>query len=182
MKDFTNRWNYTKFCTYLSEIDRNFLTNPCYTERLILFLLGLDLTINDWGKLNFKRLFHNFMNGINIMSNLYGDRAKVYLVNGFNVSVANFMKNLVFYGGPRVKRGLVIIDSIESLEEHISEFHNCFSGIGVRLERDEVKIECLHVLEHLDIVRRQKIYLALELDCAKLRKKLTSLKDIRNLF
>gem|GEM_PF-1150752 len=75
VKDFTNRWNYTKFCTYLSEIDRNFLTNPCYTERLILVLLGLDLTVNDCGKVNFKNLFDNFMNGINIMSNLYSDQA-----------------------------------------------------------------------------------------------------------
>ena len=156
MKDFTNRWNYTKFCTYLSEIDRNFLTNPCYTERLILVLLGLDLTINDWGKLNFKNLFDNFMNGINIMSNLYGDRAKVYLLNGFNVSVANFMKNLIFYGGPRIKPGLVVINSIESLDDHILQFNNYFSSIGVKLERDEVKSECLHVLDRLDVVTRQK--------------------------
>src|SRR5438093_1035909 len=83
-----------------------FLINPCYTERLILVLPGLDLTINDWAKLNYKNLFDNFVNGINIMSNLYGDRAKIYLVNGFNVSVANFMKNLVLYGGPRIKREL----------------------------------------------------------------------------
>lgn len=156
MKDFTNRWNYTKFCKYISEIDRNFLTNPCYTERLILVLLGLDLTINDCGKLNFKNLFDNFMNGINIMSNLYGDRAKVYLVNGFNVSVANFMKNLIFYGGPRIKPGLVVINSIESLDDHILQFNNYFSSIGVRLERNEVKSECLHVLERLDAVSRQK--------------------------
>ena len=156
LKDFTNRWNYTRFCAYLSEIDRNFLTNPCYTERLILVLLGLDLTINDCGNLNFKNLFDNFMNGINIMSNLYGDRTKVYLVNGFNASVANFMKNLIFYGGPRIKPRLVIINSIEKLEEHISEFNNYFSGIGVKLERDEVKTECRHTLEKLDSVSKEK--------------------------
>jgi len=156
LKDYADKWNYEKFCTYLSEIDHDFLTNPCHTERLILLLLGLDLTINDSGKVNFKNLLDFFMNGINIMSNLYGDLAKIYLVNSLNVSVANFMKNLIFQGGPRVKPGLVVINSIESLEEHISEFNNYFSGIGVKLERDEVKSECRHKLERLDSINREK--------------------------
>jgi hypothetical protein len=123
----------------VSEIDHDFLTNPCFTESLIWLLLGLGLTINDGGKLNFKKLSDFFMTGVNIMSNLYGDRAKIYLINAFSVTAPNFMKNLVFYGGPRVNRGVVTINSIESLEEHISEFNNYFSGIGVNLETDEVK-------------------------------------------
>jgi hypothetical protein len=98
-------------------------------------VLGLDLTINDGGKLNFKKLLDFFMTGINIMSNLYGDVAKIYLINAFSVTARNFMKNLVFYRGPRVNRGLVKIDGIGSLEEHILEFNNYFSNIGVKLER-----------------------------------------------
>lgn len=156
LKEYTDKWNYEKFCAYLSEIDQNFLTNPCHTERLILLLLGLDLTINDSGKVNFENLLDFFMKGINIMSNLYGDRAKIYLVNSFSVTAANFMKNLIFQGGPRIKPGIVVINNIESLEDHISRFNNCFSGIGVKLERDEVKSECLHVLERLDSVNREK--------------------------
>ena len=91
------------------------------------------------------------------MSNLYGDRAKIYLINGFSVTAPGFMKNLVFYGGPpTVNRGLVTINSIELLEEYISEFNNYFLGIGVKLDRDEVKIECEKELEKLDSVSKEK--------------------------
>jgi hypothetical protein len=44
LKDYTDKWEYDKFCMYLSDIDQNFVTNPCHTERLVLLLLGLDLT------------------------------------------------------------------------------------------------------------------------------------------
>ena len=55
-----------------------------------------------------------------------------------------------------LRLGLVTINSIESLEEHISEFNNYFSGIGVKLERDEVKTECVHELEKLDSISKEK--------------------------
>jgi hypothetical protein len=58
--------------------------------------------------------------------------------------------------GPRINRGLVTINSIESLEEHISEFNNYFLGIGVKLERDEAKTECAYELEKLDSVSKEK--------------------------
>jgi Protein of unknown function (DUF559) len=47
LKDYTDKWDkweYDKFCMYLSDIDQNFVTNPCHNERLVLLLLGLDLT------------------------------------------------------------------------------------------------------------------------------------------
>jgi very-short-patch-repair endonuclease len=107
LKDSSVKWNYENFRTYMYEIDHDFLTNPCFTQSLIFLLLGLGLTINDSGKLNFKKLSDFFMTGINIMSNLYGDLAKIYLINAFSVTSPGFMKNLVFYGGPRVNRGVV---------------------------------------------------------------------------
>jgi very-short-patch-repair endonuclease len=155
-KDCAVKWNYENFRTCLVEMDDEFLTNPCFTESLIFLMLGLDLTINDGGKLNFKKLLDFFMNGINIMSNLYGDLAKIYLINAFSVTAPGFMKNLVFYGGSRVNRKVVTINSIESLEEHISEFNDYFSGIGVKLERDEVKTECVYELEKLDSLSKEK--------------------------
>jgi very-short-patch-repair endonuclease len=156
LKDCSAKWNYENFRRCLVEIDDEFLTNPCFTESLIFLMLGLDLTINDGGKLNFKKLSDFFMNGINIMSNLYGDLAEIYLINAFSVTAPGFMKNLVFYGGPRVNRKVVTINSIESLEEHISEFNDYFSGIGVKLERHEVKTECVYELEKLDSVSKER--------------------------
>ena len=156
LKDYTDKWEYDKFCMYLSDIDRNFVTNPCHTERLVLLLLGLDLTTTYSGKVNFKNFLDIFMKGINIMSNLYGHRARIYLINSFSITAANFMKNLVFHGGPRIKPGIVVINNIESLVEHMSEFNNCFSNIGVRLEKDDVKSECRHKLERLYSIDREK--------------------------
>jgi hypothetical protein len=156
LKDCAAKWNYENFRTCLAEIDDEFLTNPCLTESLIFLMLGLNLTINDGRKLNFKKLSDFFMNGKNIMSKLYGDLAEIYLINAFSVSAPRFMKNLVFYGGPRVNRKVVTIDSIETFEEHISEFNNYFSGIGVKLERDEVKTECAYELAKLDYPSKQK--------------------------
>jgi len=54
LKDNTDKWDYDKFRKYVSEIDQNFLTNPCYTERLILLLLGLGLTKKINGQVDFK--------------------------------------------------------------------------------------------------------------------------------
>jgi very-short-patch-repair endonuclease len=156
LKDYTDKWEYDKFCMYLSDIDRNFVTNPCHTERLVLLLLGLDLTTTYSGKVNFKNFLDIFMKGIDIMSNLYGHRARIYLINSFSITAANFMKNLVFHGGPRIKPGIVVINNIESLVEHMSEFNNCFSNIGVRLEKDDVKSECRHKLERLYSIDREK--------------------------
>jgi very-short-patch-repair endonuclease len=104
LKDYTDKWEYDKFCMYLSDIDQNFVTNPCHTERLVLLLLGLDLTTTYRGKVNFKIFLDIFMKGIDIMSNLYGDRARIYLINSFSITAANFMKNLVFHGGPELNQ------------------------------------------------------------------------------
>ena len=86
LKDNTGKWDYDQFRKYVSEIDQNFLTNPCYTERLILLLLGLGLTKKTNGQVDFKKFLDIFMKGINIMSKLYGDQAKTYLVNSFSIT------------------------------------------------------------------------------------------------
>jgi very-short-patch-repair endonuclease len=156
LQDNTDKWDYDQFRKCVSEIDQNFLTNPCYTERLILLLLGLGLTKKTNGQVDFKNFLDIFMKGINIMSKLYGDQAKTYLVNSFSITAANFMKNLIFQGGPKIKRGLVDITNTESLEENISEFNNNFSRIGIKIEKDDVKTECRHKLERIYPVGREK--------------------------
>jgi hypothetical protein len=67
--------------------------------------MGFELTTNDNGNIDFKSFFDFFMYRIDIMSNLYGNVARTYLINSLSISVANFMKNLIFYGGPRSNRG-----------------------------------------------------------------------------
>lgn len=156
IKDYADKWDYDKFRSYLSGIDQVFLTNPCHTEHLLLLLLGLELSTTVTGRADFKHLLTIFVKRINIISNLYGDQAKVYLSNSFNISAANFMKNLVFQGGPRIKKGIVKINNIESLEEHILDFNNCFSKIGVKVDKDDVKSECRYKFERLYPINKKE--------------------------
>ena len=68
------------------------------------------------------------------------------------------MKNLVFQGGPRIKKGIVKINNIESLEEHILDFNNCFSKIGVKVDKDDVKSECRYKFERDYILSIRKSF------------------------
>lgn len=156
LNGYIDKLEYDKFCMYLSEIDPTFLTNPCHTERLILLILGLSLTKKANGQVDFKHFLEVFLKGISIMSNLYGDRTKTYLVNSLNITVANFMKNLIFQGGPKIKKGLVDINNVETIEDNISEFNNNFSNVGVKIEKDDVKTECRHKLERIYPANREK--------------------------
>lgn len=156
LNGYSDKWNYERFRAYLSNVDPDFLKYPCHTERLLLRLMGLELTTDNDGCVNFKSYFDFFMSGLDIMSKLYGDLGRTYLINSFSVSVANFMKNLIFHGGPWVKPGLVIINSIKSLENHISKFNSYFSSIGITLEIDDLKSECKPRVERLDSISREK--------------------------
>ena len=66
------------------------------------------------------------------------------------------MKNLVFQGGPRIKKGIVKINNIESLEEHILDFNNCFSKVGVKVDKYDVKSECRYKFERLYPIDKKK--------------------------
>ena len=134
----------------MSEINPIFLTKPCHTERLILLLIGLGITTKSDGQLDFKIFFDVFVKGANIMSNLYGDQGKIFLVNSFSITAPNFMKNLVFHGGPKIKEGIVKINNVSSLENHISEFNNYFSSVNLLLEQNDVKAECQHALKKIN--------------------------------
>jgi hypothetical protein len=58
-------------------------------------------------------------------SNIYG----IYLQNSFNITT-NFIKNLVFEGGPRINPGISSIDESSTLELCIEKFNQSFSKIG----------------------------------------------------
>jgi hypothetical protein len=61
--------------------------------------MGLDLTTDNDGNVNFKSYFDSFISGLIIISKLYGDQGRTYLINSLSISAANFMKNLIFHGG-----------------------------------------------------------------------------------
>ena len=73
----------------------------------------------------------------------------IYLKNAFNITAPNFIKNLVFYGGPRAKPGVISIKDADTLESNIDSFNRNFSKVGITVEKHDVVIECREKLEKL---------------------------------
>ena len=83
-----------------------------------------------------------------ILSELFEDQiAAIYLKNAFNITAPNFIKNLVFIGGPRAKPGVISIKDADALECNIDSFNRNFSKVGVIVEKHDVVIECRVELE-----------------------------------
>ena len=81
-------------------------------ERMILYLLGLNiLGRQDAGKnhvgnmIDFEYFYRLFDRAMAIVSELFEDQVvAIYLKNSFNITAPNFIKNLVFNGGPRTRQ------------------------------------------------------------------------------
>jgi Protein of unknown function (DUF559) len=150
-------WTARYFKQILSVYDTRLVTNQCAMERMILYLLGLNvLDRQDAGKnhvgnmIDFEYYYILFDKAMAIVSELFEDQvAAIYLKNSFNITAPNFIKNLLFVGGPRAKPGIISITDADTLESNIYSFNNNFSKVGISVERHDVMIECREELEKL---------------------------------
>lgn len=150
-------WSASYFQKILSEFDMRLVTNQCAVERMILYLLGLnvldkqDAEKNHAGKMIDFESFHSFFErALAILSEMFADQfADIYLKNSFNITAPNFIKNLVFVGGPRAKPGIISIKDADTLESNIESFNRNFSEEGITVEKNDVAIECREELEKL---------------------------------
>jgi Protein of unknown function (DUF559) len=150
-------WTSDYFKQILSGYDKRLLTNQCAMERMIFYLLGLNIVSRQAaGKnhvdnmIDFEYMYILFDRAMAIMSELFEDRvAAIYLKNSFNITAPNFIKNLVFVGGPRAKPGVISIKDADTLEFNIDSFNHNFSEVGITVEKHDVVIECRGELEKL---------------------------------
>lgn len=150
-------WTGDYFKQILSVYDTRLVTNQCAMERIILYLLGLNVRDeNDVGKnsvnnmIDFEYYYILFNRAMAILSELFEDQvAAIYLKNAFNITAPNFIKNLVFYGGPRAKPGVISIKDANTLESNIDSFNRNFSKVGITVEKLDVVIECREKLENM---------------------------------
>lgn len=115
----------------------------------MLLLLGLNLKMSKEGILDLEYSAKLFGRAILIVQEIFGKRgemAGIHLKNMVNVSAPGFFKNLVFFGGPNINRGIVSITNLHSLKTNIDAFNKHFSEYGVTVEDAEVKVECLYAL------------------------------------
>jgi hypothetical protein len=146
--------NWTVDCLkqILLGYDKRLVTNQCAMERIIFYLLGLNIVARqDVGNMiDFEYYYILFNRAMTIMSELFQDHVSaIYLKNSFNITAPNFIKNLVFYGGPRAKPGIISIIDADSLESNIDSFNCNFSKVGITVEKHDVVIECRGELQKL---------------------------------
>ena len=147
-------WTTSYFKDTLSNYDQRLVTNQCAMERLILQLLGLNLRKQADGAIDFEHHSILFNKAMEIISDLFGSNtSSTYLQNSFNITAPNFIKNLVFEGGPKINPRIVSITDSANLEYHIENFNQNFSKLGVSVERFDVMVECIKELE-----KKKKIY------------------------
>jgi hypothetical protein len=149
-----DRWNATYFKEFLSRYDPSPVGNRCAMERLIFTLLGMSLRSKEYPDepvIDFEQYSILFDKSIAIMNELFGKSSEIELKNAFNITATNFIKNLIFYGKPRVALSrLVWIKDYKSIVSHINEFNEYFLKFGIGVEEPEVKLECLGELDTIE--------------------------------
>jgi hypothetical protein len=122
------------------------ITNQCAMERMILYLLGLNVVDRQDARKNhvgnmidFEYFYRLFDRAMAIVSELFEDQVvAIYLKNSFNITAPNFK---VFNGGPRAKPGMISIKDANTLESNIDSFNHNFSKVGVAMEK-HTKLKC----------------------------------------
>ena len=151
------RWSVGFFKKELSQYDPNLIKNKSVMENVILQLHGLNLHKMDDGNLDFKYSLLFFKKGIDLLNEMFDkdDKISIHLKNQFNKTTANFFKNLIFKGGPRIRKGLVSINDKDSLNYHIDNFNKNLSELGINVERSAIKQECKAELQKLNKAKQK---------------------------
>jgi hypothetical protein len=159
------KWNTTHFMQFLSQYNPTPLRNRCAMQKLFYVMLGLNLsTKNEEGYepiIDFEHYSNLFDKSIGIMSVLFGKIAELEIRNAYNITVTNFIKNLIFYGKPRIMNNrIVLIKDYHGIISHINDFNKYFSRFGISVQESDVKVECQGELDkikrHLDEKKQVK--------------------------
>ena len=143
-------WTVDVFNTVISEFISGPNSNRCAVQRLMMLLLGLNFKASDDGTADFHNYATLFEKAILILQEFFGDIATVELKNEFNITATNFLKNLVFYGKPRILPKRVIdIQNDDDIQNLVKSFNSNFLKFGIQVSEEDLKIECLHEKEKI---------------------------------
>jgi hypothetical protein len=121
---------------------------PEIVETTLLSKFGYSLVSEKDSKcLDFHSAAESFKNCLSIAQNLLGPYGVVGLENSFLITAPNFIKNLVFNGGPRVKPNIVEITNEGELNFTIDKFNQYFREFGITVEKSDVLTECSETLK-----------------------------------
>lgn len=146
-----DRWNGEYFKEFLSQYNPPPVDNRCAIEKIIFILLGLNLRPKqNESIIDFEHYSMLFDKCIGIMNHLFGKIGEIELKNAYNITATNFIKNIVFYGKPRVAHTrLAWIKDYTDIISHINDFNKYFYKFGIAVEEAEVKAECIGELQKI---------------------------------
>jgi hypothetical protein len=148
-------WTGQYFKEFLSQYNPTPTANRCAMEKLIFVVLGLNLRSksnrdNNYPNIDFEHYSALFNQCVQIMNYFFGKIGEIELKNAFNITATNFIKNIIFYGKPRIAQNrLVLIKDYKGIVTHINDFNKHFFKFGISVEELEVKVECIGELEKI---------------------------------
>ena len=143
-----NGWTTDVFEDVFSEFAFTPISNRCAMQQTMMLLLGLNFKASDDGTADFHNYAELFENAILILQEFFGEIGTIELKNEFNMSATNFLKNLVFYGKPRIlPKRVITIQNDEDIQNLVKSFNSNFSKFGIQVSDEDLKIECLHEKE-----------------------------------
>ena len=108
-------------------------------------LLGLNFRVSDDGNADFHNYAELFKKASDVLCEYFDEIASIGLKNEFNINATNFLKNLVYYGKPRIlSKRIIYIKNYDDIHELVTSFNSNFSKFGITVCEDDLKIECLH--------------------------------------
>ena len=120
-------------------------------QTMMLMLLGLNFSASKDGTADFQKYAVLFGKATTILREFFGEIATVELRNEFNITATNFLKNLVFYGRPRILPYRIIhIKNYGDVQGLVKIFNSNFSTFGITVVEDDLKIECQYEKKKID--------------------------------
>lgn len=133
-------------------ISREVLANALGGPELLLHGLTDKVALNDFGltltplgpsRLDFRKSARRLAKWIGLEDELFGDSGGQTIRNLLTLSAPNFIKNLVFLGGPRIRPGIIALSGSGELSELMDSFSSAMSEVGVYLDAEEtLKVVC----------------------------------------
>lgn len=144
-------WTASLFEDFFSGQNPNPISNRCTMQIIMLMLLGLNFSTSKDGTADFQKYAVLFGKATNILREFFGEIATVEFRNEFNITATNFLKNLVFYGKPKIlPYSIIHIKNYDDVQGLVKNFNSNFSTFGIAVVEDDLKIECQHEKKKID--------------------------------
>ncbi len=108
-------------------------------DKLALNDFGLTLTSTGQNMIDFEAASKRLERWIGIEDELFKQPGGQTIRNLLTLTAPNFIKNVVFLGGPRIMPGIIKLSSIEEVERLMYSFSTSMAKVEIYLDQEETK-------------------------------------------